>query len=97
MIFASALTIRSTSVDRGSVSAGDFSFCEEMRKRLYIHGEPRPDMDTWLRRLYLAAGAMIEVKKLPLSQRGDLILANSKWSADQLETCWSERRSGTRR
>ncbi len=66
---------------------GDFSFCEEMRKRLYIHGEPRPEhRATWLRRLYLAAGAMIEVKKLPLSQRGDLILANSKWSADQLET-----------
>ena len=65
---------------------GDFSFCEEMRKRLYIFGESRPQhRATWLRRLYLAVGAAMEVKKPLLSERGDLILANSKWSADQLE------------
>lgn len=66
---------------------GDFSFSEEMRKRLYIHGKIRlQHRATLMRKLYIAAGALIGVKRPPLAERGDLILANSKWSADQLAT-----------
>lgn len=66
---------------------GDFSFSEEMRKRLYIHGaEKFQHRENLLRKLYLAAGSLLEVKQPPLSERGDLILANSDWSAAQLET-----------
>ncbi len=66
---------------------GDFSFSEEMRKRLYIHGEEKfQHRENLLRKLYLAAGSLLEVKQPPLRERGDLILANSDWSAAQLET-----------
>lgn len=64
---------------------GDFSFSEEMRKRLYIHGtEKFQHRESLLRKLYLGAGALLEVKKPPLREWGDLVLANSEWSAVQL-------------
>jgi len=74
---------------------GDFSFSEEMRKRLYIHGaEKLRHRESLLRKLYLAAGSFIEVKKPPLREWGDLVLANSAWSAGQLETHFGLRGSG---
>lgn len=64
---------------------GDFSFSEEMRKRLYIHGANKfRHRETLLRKLYLALGRLIEVPQVPLRERGDLVLANSQWSASQL-------------
>jgi len=64
---------------------GDFSFSEEMRKRLYIHGaEKFQHRESLLRKLYLGAGSLLEVKKPPLREWGDLVLANSEWSAAQL-------------
>ena len=64
---------------------GDFSFSEEMRKRLYIHGaEKFQHRESLLRKLYLGAGSLLEVKKPPLREWGDLVLANSDWSAAQL-------------
>lgn len=66
---------------------GDFSFSEEMRKRLYIHGaEKFQHRENFLRKLYLASGSLLEIKQPPLHERGDLVLANSDWSAAQLET-----------
>ncbi len=65
---------------------GDFSFSEEMRKRLNSQRtecfQHRP---TLLRRLYLALGDCIGGRRPPLSEWGGLILANSAWSAGQLE------------
>lgn len=64
---------------------GDFSFCEEMRKRLYIHGEDRfVHRETLLRKIYLRAGKLLGIRERPLRERGDLVLANSEWSAEQL-------------
>lgn len=64
---------------------GDFSFSEEMRKRLYIHGEDRfVHRDTLARRAYLAASALAGITQRPLCERGDLVLANSLWAAEQL-------------
>lgn len=65
---------------------GDFSFSEEMRKRLYIYGEDKfCHRETPLRRAYLALADLTSVRQVPLRERGDLILANSKWSAGQLK------------
>ncbi|HRQ89262.1 MAG TPA: glycosyltransferase family 4 protein [Bacteroidia bacterium] len=65
---------------------GDFSFSEEMRRRLSVHGEePYRHRQTWLRRLYLAAGGWIELRKPPLREWDDLVLANSAWAARQLD------------
>lgn len=66
---------------------GDFSFSEEMRKRLYIYGkECFQHRDSLLRRVYLFAGRRMERRRPPLSEWGDLVLANSAWAAEQLET-----------
>lgn len=65
---------------------GDFSFSEEMRKRLNSHGVERfKHRSTSLRLLYLAMGDWIGGRQPPLSGWDDLILANSAWSAGQLE------------
>ena len=65
---------------------GDFSFSEEMRKRLYIYGEQQfRHRDSWLRNLYLKLADWIGVKQVPLARRGDLVLSNSEWCVDQLE------------
>ena len=64
---------------------GDFSFSEKMRSRLYIHGEGQfVHQDTLLRKLYLWACSMVGRDGPPLCERGDLVLANSDWSAEQL-------------
>jgi len=65
---------------------GDFSFSEEMRCRLTCRAtEPLRHRGTLLRRLYLALGNYLEVEKPPLREWGDLVLANSRWAARQLE------------
>lgn len=65
---------------------GDFSFSEEMRGRLYIHGESRfCHRETLLRHAYLAAAKLIGIRGRPLRDRGDLVLANSRWCVEQLE------------
>ena len=65
---------------------GDFSFSEEMRKRLYIYGDDKfCHRETILRRLYLTFVKLISMPQIPLAERGDLILANSEWSAKQLD------------
>lgn len=65
---------------------GDFSFDEEMRKRLYIHGKGHlRHRDSVVRSLYLALGEEIGLKRPPLAEWGDLVLANSAWAARQLE------------
>lgn len=64
---------------------GDFSFSEEMRKRLYIYGESRfCHKETSLRKAYLKASSMVGIRQRPLRERGDLILANSGWCVEQL-------------
>lgn len=66
---------------------GDFSFSEEMRRRLYIHGEEFfVHRETTLRKLYLWASSFIGREGPPLCERGDLVLANSQWCADQLKS-----------
>ncbi len=66
---------------------GDFSFSEEMRRRLNSHAtESFQHRSGLLRRLYLGLGDWIGGRRPPLSQWGGLILANSAWSARQLET-----------
>ena len=65
---------------------GDFSFSEEMRKRLYIHGESQfCHKDSWVRRAYIDMVSASGVKLRPLAERGDLILANSAWTVAQLD------------
>ncbi|MEX2580950.1 MAG: glycosyltransferase family 4 protein [Verrucomicrobiales bacterium] len=65
---------------------GDFGFSEEMRKRLYVHGESRfRHRETVMRKAYLALGNLMGIKRRPLNERGDLVLANSEWSAKKLE------------
>ncbi len=65
---------------------GDFSFSEEMRKRLNAHGPGSfQHRSNLLRRLYLALGDLIGGRRPPLSRWGGLILANSSWSVGQLE------------
>jgi glycosyltransferase involved in cell wall biosynthesis len=64
---------------------GDFSFSEPMRRRLLAHADqPLRHRDTPLRRAYLALGRGIELPQPPLRERGDLVLANSRWAARQL-------------
>lgn len=65
---------------------GDFSFSEVMRRRLYVHGDVSfQHRDSVLRKLYLATADLLGIRAQPLSQRGDLVLANSKWTGRQLE------------
>lgn len=65
---------------------GDFSFSEDMRRRLNALGqEPLRHRGTFLRRLYLKAGEWLGGPSLPLRERGDLVLANSAWTAQQLQ------------
>lgn len=65
---------------------GDFSFSEEMRRRLHVAGsEPIRHRDSLLRRAYLHLGRLIEGEKPPLREWGDLVLANSAWASRQLE------------
>lgn len=74
---------------------GDFSFSEEMRRRLqYRATEPLRHRATLLRKLYLKLGRWIEVEKPPLREWGDLILANSQWAARQLEEHFQIARPG---
>jgi len=64
---------------------GDFSFSEEMRRRLQAHdGIPLRHRESLLRRLYLALGDIVGPARPPLAERGDLVLANSGWTARQL-------------
>ncbi len=64
---------------------GDFSFSEEMRRRLQVDGTgPFRHRPSPLRNLYLSLGQWIEISQPPLGERGDLILANSTWAATQL-------------
>lgn len=65
---------------------GDFSFSEEMRKRLYIHGDDSfQHRETFIRKCYLKTAEIVAIPYRPLSGRGDLVLANSLWAVDQLE------------
>ncbi len=65
---------------------GDFSFSEDMRRRLYIHGSISfKHRESIVRKLYLAAANILRIKSRPLSERNDLVLANSKWAAGQLD------------
>jgi glycosyltransferase involved in cell wall biosynthesis len=65
---------------------GDFSFSEEMRRRLQsLASEPLRHRATMLRKLYLSIGQWMEMEKPPLREWGDLVLANSQWAARQLE------------
>ena len=65
---------------------GDFSFDEGMRKRLYVYGEGKfCHRDSLLRRAYLGFSRVVGVSSPPLSERDDLVLANSAWSSDQLD------------
>ncbi len=64
---------------------GDFSFSEEMRKRLYVYGEQQfRHRDSLARRVYLKLSEWIGIEEVPLAERGDLVLANSEWCVDQL-------------
>ncbi|MDF1737603.1 MAG: glycosyltransferase family 4 protein [Verrucomicrobiales bacterium] len=64
---------------------GDFSFSEDMRKRLYIYGESNfKHKESLVRKVYLAVGNLFGVKRPPLRERGDLVLSNSQWCVDQL-------------
>lgn len=64
---------------------GDFSFSEEMRKRLYIYGDDKfCHRETPLRKFYLGLVNFVSSQQVPLRERGDLVLANSEWSAVQL-------------
>ena len=68
---------------------GDFSFSEEMRKRLYVHGESKfCHRASPVRDLYVSVSDHIGGPKPRLCQRGDLVLANSQWSARQLADCF---------
>lgn len=74
---------------------GDFSFSEEMRRRLQCRAtEPLRHRATLLRNLYLKLGRWIEVEKPPLREWGDLVLANSQWAARQLEEHFQIARPG---
>lgn len=74
---------------------GDFSFSEEMRRRLQCRAtEPLRHRATLLRKLYLKLGRWIEVEKPPLREWGDLVLANSQWAARQLEEHFQIARPG---
>ncbi len=65
---------------------GDFSFSETMRRRLHSGGrEAMRHRGTPLRRLYLKCGEWLGGPRPPLRERGDLVLANSDWTAGQLQ------------
>jgi glycosyltransferase involved in cell wall biosynthesis len=66
---------------------GDFSFNEECRLRLYPHGADqsrhRPSL---LRQCYISIGERIAGRaELPVTVPDDLVVANSRWSADVLQ------------
>ncbi len=66
---------------------GDFSFDESMRQRLYCFGEEKAirHKESFLRRGYLKVGDWLAGRSRPLEQRNDLVLANSQWSARELQ------------
>ncbi|MEM7699462.1 MAG: glycosyltransferase family 4 protein [Verrucomicrobiota bacterium] len=65
---------------------GDFSFSEPMRKRLYIHGgEQFTSKESPWRKAYIGLGDFLCRHSRALSDRGDLILANSDWCRSQLQ------------
>ncbi|NNE93041.1 MAG: glycosyltransferase family 4 protein [Verrucomicrobiales bacterium] len=65
---------------------GDFSFSEEMRRKLYIHSERQfHHRENFVRKLYLALANWIGGgPKRPLAERGDLVVANSEWTRELL-------------
>lgn len=64
---------------------GDFSFSEKMRKLLYVHGDTGfVHRESFLRRSYLKVSDWMGIPERPLGERGDLVLANSRWAVDQL-------------
>lgn len=68
---------------------GDFSFSEEMRRQLYVYGESRfCHRDSFVRNLYISLSDKVGGSKPPLNRRGDLVLANSMWSAERLADCF---------
>ena len=70
----------------GMQLVGDFSFSEDLRRVFYADdGEKLRHKSHWVRRSYLKAAEWIGGRRLPIENRGDLVLANSKWSARQLE------------
>lgn len=66
---------------------GDFSFNEECRLRLYPHAADQPrHRPTLLRQCYISIGERIAGRAdLPAIAPGDLVIANSRWSAAVLQ------------
>lgn len=64
---------------------GDFSFSEDLRKRFYRQPGKLLHRDTLIRKLYLQASRSLSGDPIPSPGGGDLILANSNWSAEQLK------------
>ena len=64
----------------------DLSFDEHLREKFYVHGQQkfhhRPNL---LRKAYLTLKECIAPERITYHQRGDLVLANSNWTARQLE------------
>ena len=64
---------------------GDFSFDEEMRRELSVHGTSGfKHRDSFFRNLYLKLAQSLFDSHIALADRGDLILANSEWAARKL-------------
>ncbi len=66
---------------------GDFSFSERARLLLYPNAEDRIcHRQSLLRRIYLTVGECLRGwRHLPLAERGDCAVANSRWTAERLE------------
>ncbi len=66
---------------------GDFSFSEKSRRLLYPNAEDRfCHRQSLLRRAYLSVGECLTgQRRPPLAERGDCAVANSFWTAKQLE------------
>jgi glycosyltransferase involved in cell wall biosynthesis len=66
---------------------GDFSFNEECRLRLYPHAADQPrHRPSVLRQCYLSIGERIAGRaEWPITGPGDLVVANSRWSATVLQ------------
>lgn len=66
---------------------GDFSFSEQSRRLLYPNANDRfCHRQSLLRRAYLSLGeSLTGQKRPPLAERGDCAVANSSWTAGNLE------------
>ena len=65
---------------------GDLSFNEHLRKEFYVLGDERfRHRANLLRKSYLGIKKCINPEKIPYHRRGDMVLANSQWTASQLE------------